>query len=113
MNRLDSVNREYGLRINVQKTKVMITDRCRNNQPEIRNKAGYEVVSHYNYLGFVVTNSRGCEEEIRQRPTMAKLTTNYNNRLYSKIQKILNLLSLKHTFYNNGKLAAVSLSIPQ
>lgn len=41
------------------------------------------------------------------------LTTNYNNRFYSKIQKILNLLSLKHTFYNNGKLAAVSLSIPQ
>lgn len=75
MNRLDTVSREYGLRINAQKTKVMIIDRHRDNQPEIRNIAGYEVVSRFNYLGSVVTNSGGCEEEIRRRLTMARSAT--------------------------------------
>ncbi|XP_050514781.1 uncharacterized protein LOC126890021 [Diabrotica virgifera virgifera] len=75
MYRLDTISREYGLKINAQKTKVMIIDRIRNNQPEIRNVAGFEVVNRFNYLGSLITNNGGCEEEIPRRLTMARSAT--------------------------------------
>ncbi|CAG9840895.1 unnamed protein product [Diabrotica balteata] len=42
VNRLGTVNTEYSLKINMQKSKVMIIDRIRNNQSEIKNMTGYE-----------------------------------------------------------------------
>lgn len=71
MNRLDPVSRDYGLKINEQKSKVMIIDRRRNNQPESRNKAEYEVINRLNCLGSFVTNSAECEEQLRRRLTIA------------------------------------------
>lgn len=40
-----------------KKTKVIVIDIIRCNEPEIQNKAGHEVISCFNYLGSVVTNS--------------------------------------------------------
>ncbi|XP_050504913.1 uncharacterized protein LOC126883410 [Diabrotica virgifera virgifera] len=92
MYRLDTISREYGLKINVQKTKVMIIDRIRNNQPEIRNVAGFEAVSRFNYLGSVITNNGGCEEEIRRRLTMARSAT--VNK--SVVDRLSNIQTVKH-----------------
>lgn len=54
---------------------MIIINRSGNNQSETRNIAGYEVVSHFNYLDSVVKNSAGCQEEIRRHLTMAKSAT--------------------------------------
>lgn len=75
MQRLSTISQQFGLKINIKKTKVMIIDRARNNQPEVSSVAGYEVVDRFNYLGSVITNTGGCEEEIRRRLTMARAAT--------------------------------------
>ena len=69
MPRLQQISLEYGLRINRAKTKVMIIDRTNNNQPHVRQIAGYEVVDSFVYLGSLITNTG---EEIRRRIAMAK-----------------------------------------
>lgn len=75
MTALCSISAEYGLELNKRKTKTMIVDRLRNNQPDVRTVAGYEVVSQFNYLGSMIANSGGCEAEIRRRVAMARNAT--------------------------------------
>lgn len=75
MQKLNNVSQQYGLKINAKKTKVLIIDRARNNQAEVTSIAGYEVVRKFNYLGSIITNNGGCEEEIRRRLMMARSAT--------------------------------------
>ncbi|XP_071653184.1 uncharacterized protein [Temnothorax longispinosus] len=60
MERLALISREYGLEINRDKTKIMIIDRQMNNQPNVKEVAGFEVVEKMVYLDSMITNKGGC-----------------------------------------------------
>ncbi|KAL0812036.1 hypothetical protein ABMA28_009430 [Loxostege sticticalis] len=49
--RMERVSNEFGLKINRNKTKVMIIDRVNSNSPETTQIAGCDVVQSYVYLG--------------------------------------------------------------
>lgn len=75
LNKLENTSEKYGLKLNRDKTKIMIIDRAQNNQPDIGNIAGFETVNQFNCLGSTITNNAGCEEEIRRRLAMGRTAT--------------------------------------
>lgn len=59
MRKLDERNRVYnGLKHNERKTKVMIVDSLNNNNPDMAIVAVYEIVSGFEYLSSVVSNTK-------------------------------------------------------
>ncbi|CAH2101992.1 unnamed protein product [Euphydryas editha] len=64
---LESTALDFGLTINRDKTKMMIVDRADNNQLDVQTIGGCEVVESYVYLGSTISNTGGCEDEIRKR----------------------------------------------
>lgn len=91
---LETISMEYGLLINVRKTKVMIIDRANNNCPEKRTVAKYDVVDHFIYLGALINNKGCCEAEIRRRiqlgrTAMSQLENMEKSWYYQKYQNKL------------------------
>ena len=62
MRKLDRISREHGLTLNKKKTKIMIIDR---NPANVGQIDGFEVVENFSYLGSLITNKGGCDEEIK------------------------------------------------
>ena len=58
-----------GLRVNVGKTEVMISSRGGREDLHIRTTAGEELkqTTSFKYLGSVISEEGGCEQEVRQR----------------------------------------------
>ena len=92
--RLEVVSLDFGLKINVNKTKIMIVDReneGRNNQPDRVGR--FEVVDKFIYLGSMLQNSGSSELEIRRRieiarSAMTQLFKVWKNRNITKATKI-------------------------
>ena len=89
LQRLEEESRNYGLRINVAKTKVMIVDRNTENQRRPRKIGNFEVVDNFIYLGSVLHNSGSCEFEIKRRieiarSAMIKMTKIWKDRNITK-----------------------------
>jgi len=59
----DQVNKQYGLTLNKDKTKVMIINR-RQDHTNTKEIASFEVEQNFSYLGSITTNNGGCENEI-------------------------------------------------
>ncbi|KAL4708531.1 hypothetical protein ACJJTC_014139 [Scirpophaga incertulas] len=57
----------FGSAINRDNTKMIIVDRASSNQSDVRHIAGCELVKSYVYLGSLITDAGGCEDEIRRR----------------------------------------------
>lgn len=70
--RLEEASHEYGLKVNVNKTKVMIVDRDNENQLQSGKIGNFEVVEKFIYLGSIIHNSGSCEFEIRRRIEIAR-----------------------------------------
>ena len=71
LRRIDVESQRLGLRINEAKTKLMIIDRSESfvRTGELQH---LETVSDFTYLGALINNKGGCEDEIRRRIGMAK-----------------------------------------
>jgi hypothetical protein len=70
---LNKVSQEYGMKINMKKTKVMkISRKCGGVVNIILNGARIEQVTKFCYLGSLITEDGRCEAEIRSRIAMAK-----------------------------------------
>lgn len=72
LSNLEQHSAAYGLSINYNKTKVMIVDREHNNYPEMKSVGRCQVVQSFVYLGSLIENSGGCENEIRRRIQQAR-----------------------------------------
>lgn len=72
LRRLEEVSREYGLKINAVKTKVMIIDRDNESQRQPGRIGNFEVVDKFVYLGAMIHKSGSCEFEIRRRIEIAR-----------------------------------------
>nr|XP_004932042.1 uncharacterized protein LOC101742853 [Bombyx mori] len=70
LGRVECVSLHFVLKINRNKTSVMIVDRANNNSPEVRKIANGDVVQSYIYLGALISNSAGCVDEIKRRMTI-------------------------------------------
>ena len=74
---MDNTNRvvnQYGMRINIKKTKVMKIGREQGRfNVEVDGKV-LEQVGHFKYLGSLLAEDGYCEKEIRARVAMAKDT---------------------------------------
>jgi len=97
---MDNVNRvtqEYGMKINVKKTKVMCITRKTGGKVRIMiDGQKVEQVSQFRYLGSLISEDGYCEKDIRARIGMGKcaflakkmlLTSNINMELKKRIVK--------------------------
>ena len=67
------IRKEYGMDVNVKKTKVMVFSKEENVQCNIKVNGEYlEQVTSYRYLGSIVTEDGRSEVEIKTRIAMAK-----------------------------------------
>jgi hypothetical protein len=82
---LIDASKEFGLEINVEKTKYMLLSRHQNagQNPDIKLANGlFENVSQFKYLGTTVTNQNLIQEEMKRR-------LNSGNACYHSLQKLL------------------------
>lgn len=71
--RLAEVCRDYGMQINIKKTKVMVISKTRNVPCKIViGGSELERVSQYKYLGTWITEDGRCELDVKTRIAMAK-----------------------------------------
>lgn len=70
--RLEAVSLEFGLKININKTKIMIVDRDNEHQNQPDRMGRFVVVDEFIYLGSLLHNSGSCEREIRRRIQIAR-----------------------------------------
>src|SRR6218665_984965 len=73
MDILDRTSREYGMKINIKKTKVLKISKEKQTMVRI-NIGGKEIeqVKEFCYLGSVITTDAKCHREIRRRITIGK-----------------------------------------
>lgn len=71
LERVANESQALGLEINMEKTKLMVIDRSNTmHMGNLQNRL--EVVDNFIYLGSLIINKEGCEEEIRRRITLAR-----------------------------------------
>jgi hypothetical protein len=72
VDRLIEIGRRYGMKMNVEKTKVMRISRQSSPMKIMRDQKQLENVENFNYLGRMITNDTRCTREIKSRIAMAK-----------------------------------------
>src|ERR1044072_9304688 len=85
MNKLTEVAEEFGMSINVKKTKIMRVSKSDARKFEIKVNGEYlEQVSEFKYLGSTITEDGRCQKEVRIRIAMAKGAFNKRKCLLSR-----------------------------
>ena len=70
---LCEICKEYGMDVNVKKTKTMVLNKSGKTQCSVTaNGTKLEQVSQYKYLGSCITEDGRCEQDIKTRIAMAK-----------------------------------------
>jgi len=71
--RLNTVTKKYGMKINVKKTKAMCISRTGNHKLKILVEGQrVEQVTQFKYLGSIISSDGYCEKDIRSRIVMGK-----------------------------------------
>src|SRR6218665_456134 len=82
---MDGLNRtakEYDMKVNIKKTKIMKVSR--KEEGVINITIDGEIVKRIRYLGSIITSDGRCETEIKTRIGMAKNAFNQRKELLSK-----------------------------
>ena len=67
MNRLNDASKEYGMKINIRKTKVMkVSKQGGGNVNIVLNEERIQQVAQSCYLGSLITDNGSCSKESRQ-----------------------------------------------
>ncbi|CAG9827089.1 unnamed protein product [Diabrotica balteata] len=97
MNKITYYSQQYGLNINVKKTKLMIISKKRITEGQLYvNQSPVERVAHYNYLGTTINEEWTNNQEIRERIGKARSTFNrmgaifksHNHSLDTKVRML-------------------------
>ena len=73
MDNINRVTQDYGMKINVKKTKVMCISRKGGDMAKIYiNSQVVEQVKHFKYLGSVITEDGYCDQDIKSLIAMGK-----------------------------------------
>ena len=82
MDVLNTTSKEYGMKINIKKTKVMRISRTEGAKAKILiDGNSLEQVMEYCYLGSTVTSDGKCHKDIRKRIAMGKTAFNKRSEL--------------------------------
>ena len=85
MNGLNETGKRYGMKININKTKVMrITHLANKSMKIIIDGNEIEAVQEFKYLGSVICDNGRCEPEIRKRIAKAKTSFTENEIFFNK-----------------------------
>ena len=85
MNRLNAVSKEYDMKSNKKKTKVMrVSKEGGGNVNIVLNEERIKQVAQFCYLGSLITGNGSCSEEIKARIAMAKTAFNRQKELLTK-----------------------------
>ncbi|CAG9831933.1 unnamed protein product [Diabrotica balteata] len=77
MNKITYYSQQYGLNINVKKTKLMIISKKRITEGQLYvNQSPVERVTHYNYLGTIINKEGTNNQEITARIAKTRSTLN-------------------------------------
>ena len=108
MNDLNETGKRYGMKININKTKVMrITHLANKSMKIIIDGNEIEAVQEFKYLGSVICDNGRCEPEIRKRIAQAKASFTENEIfLTSKTNLPLRKRFLKSVVWSNALYAA-------
>ena len=85
MHTLLSNTKKLGLKVNINKTKYMVTDRYslyNGNGQLMKNEGNFEEVGEFKYLGTIITNRNEMHKEIKHR-------LNSGNTCYYALQRLL------------------------
>ena len=72
----------YGMKMNVEKRKVMRISRQPSPVTVMIGQKQLENVEYFNYLGSMLTNDGRCTREIKSRIAMAKVAFNKKKTLF-------------------------------
>src|SRR5580692_8781801 len=85
MNRLNETAKRYDIKINVNKTKVMVVSREEGRSVNlIIDGHKVEHVKTFKYLGVIMTENGSCIEEVKARIGMAKVAFNKTRERVTK-----------------------------
>ena len=76
INKINEVGKQFGMKINIKKTKEMVVSK-KPNSPKINiaiDGEQIEQVTSYMYLGSLITDDGRSEKEIKRRPIIARST---------------------------------------
>ena len=83
MDSLEKAAEEYGMKVNVKKTKTMVISKTGHKVADIKiGQHEIEQVKQFKYLGATINDDGGCELEIKCRNAMA-------NQAYIKRRNLL------------------------
>ena len=83
VNRMSSISKQYGLFLNTNKTKMLVTDKTPSTIAIIVNGQVLEQVKHYPYLGSEITENCDSETDIRKRLAVARSTLMNTKHIWS------------------------------
>jgi hypothetical protein len=89
MDLLNEASEEYGMKINLKKTKVMQISRHPVNITVVIEGNTLEQVQEFCYLGSLITEDGKCHKEIRRRIAMGKEAYTKRRPLIEKLNKTL------------------------
>ena len=81
MDKTNVVVEEYGMRMNVKKTKVMCISREPTQIKVQLNGEELEQVTNFKYLGSMITQQGTCQGDVKARIAMAKIAFQKNQAL--------------------------------
>jgi hypothetical protein len=82
MDALDKTSEEFGMRINIKKTKVMVISKGKTQKVAVYlHNEKLEQVTEFCYLGSMITADARCQKEIKRRIAMAKEAFNKRGEL--------------------------------
>ena len=85
MNRLNDSAKKFDMKINVEKTKVMVVSKTGDRFANITiDGKRVEQVSSFKYLGSIISEDGRCESDIKCRIAMAKEAFNSRKELLAK-----------------------------
>jgi len=85
---------KFGLKLNINKTKVMVMSKQSPNEPSISitvNSTKIGQVQHFNYLGYWITTYGRCGKEIRRRINLSKRSFNSMKNIFRDRQLSIQL----------------------
>lgn len=81
LNKVESVSKEFGLSINMAKTKVMVVDRT--HKLELTGAIELDQINNFVYLGSNISNDGSCELDVKRRIGMAKNAMTKLNKIWT------------------------------
>ena len=99
IDRLNKTCKEYGMEINVKKTKVMVMNGSGRIKQHVKlSNVPLEQVTRFKYLGSWITDEAGSDDDIRARVRLAKVAFWQNKELMRRNIRFKTKLKILNTY---------------